>query len=447
MATDTRFTTTIPATHLPARAYLLVFMLFLFQTLNFFDKLAFGVSAVSIMHQLGLSPKQFGLIGASFFLFFAIGGTIVGLFLVGRFSTKWILFGMAAVWTVAQLPIFFSTSIPVIVGARLLLGLGEGAALATALTSAYEWFPEQRRNLPSAVILQGISAGFLIGGPLLTYFVVNDGWQSCFLVCAILSLVWMVLWAVIARTGPLTATTMAARASAHMPAIPARVLWLDRTVIGVVIIAFCGYWVIGMSAVWLPPYLRLALGYAPVRAGWIISVIYVLQSPVLLGGAWATQMMRVRGWSARICLGLTSALAMLVAGVAMIAAVRAPLGGVQIALLAVGFSVPSLTTIFGPVLLAAIAPPVDRARLVVVIISATSISAFCSTYFNGYVIGQYPGNAPAGFAAAFTCGGIVLLAGAVAGLILIHPERTLARFADRSAPGAHAVPAFNRAAQ
>jgi hypothetical protein len=30
---------------------------------------------------------------------------------------------------------------------------------------------------------------------------------------------------------------------------------------------------------------------------------------------------------------------------------------------------------------------------------------------------------------------------------LIHPERTLARFADRSAPGAHAVPAFNRAAQ
>lgn len=410
-----------------ARGWMVVGMLFVFQTLNFFDKLAFGVSAVPMMHEFGLSPKQFGLIGAYFFLFFAVGGTVVGLYFVGRYRTKSILLVLAAIWTVSQLPIYFTHSLQMLIACRLLLGVGEGAALAVALTAAYEWFAPEKRNIPSAIILQGISAGFLIGGPLLSYFMVGYGWRSSFLFCGMLSLIWMVGYAVIGRQGPIAPPASAVPAGPA--ALPMPVLWLDPTVIGVMLVAFFAYWVVGMSAVWLPPYLRVGLGYPPITTGWIISLIYIIQSPILLFGGWLTQNLRQRGWNARSTLGLSAGAALLVSGLAMIAAVKSPTGAQQIALLAVAFSVPSLTTIFGPVILAMIAPPAQRNRLVVVVFSWTSISAFFSTYGNGWIVSQFPKDPHAGYAMAFGIGGGVLLLGAVAAFALLSPERSLARFA------------------
>ncbi len=55
-----------------SRAFAVLIMLFLFQTLNFFDKLVFGLSAVPMMKELALTPQQFGLIGSSFFLLFSL---------------------------------------------------------------------------------------------------------------------------------------------------------------------------------------------------------------------------------------------------------------------------------------------------------------------------------------------------------------------------------------
>ena len=66
-------------------------------------------------------------------------------------------------------------------------------------------------------------------------------------------------------------------------------LWGDPTVIGVIIMSTMSYWIVGMSATWLPPYLQLGLGYKPTDVGWIIFGIYLFQSPLLLGGSWITQ--------------------------------------------------------------------------------------------------------------------------------------------------------------
>jgi MFS family permease len=151
---------------------------------------------------------------------------------------------------------------------------------------------------------------------------------------------------------------------------------------------------------------------------------------VLLFGGWLTQRMRAKGWTARLCLGISSAATMLISGLAMIAAVFSAVGPLQTSLLAIAFSVPSLTTIFGPVILAAVAPDAQRNKLVIVVLSATSISAFFATYVNGWIIGSFPGDPHAGYQAAFSLGGVMLLLGAVAGALLLFPERTMARFAQ-----------------
>jgi MFS family permease len=409
------------------RPYIVLIMLFLFQTLNFFDKLVFGLSAVPIMKELSLSPQQFGLIGSSFFLLFSLSGILVGLFVIGRVPVKWILVTLALIWSATQIPIYFSTSLTVLVGCRILLGLGEGPGLPTALHACFDWFSTEKRSVPSAVILQGISVGLLVGSPLLAYVIGAHGWRTGFLFCGVIGLVWLAAWLVIGREGPFAAANAHKVVDADAPRVPAAKLWLDPTVIGVIIMSTMSYWIVGMSATWLPPYLQQGLGYTHAQTGWIISAVYIFQSPLLLLGSWLSQRMLRGGWSRRTALGSASGYALLVAGAALVAGVYST-GWLQLALIAVAFAAPSLTTIYGPVTLGAIAPAAQRGRLIVVIYSGNAISALFSNALTGSIIQSSGADVAHGYANAmlFTAG--ILLVGAVAAFALIFPERTLNRF-------------------
>ena len=428
-----------------ARAFAVLIMLFLFQTLNFFDKLVFGLSAVPMMKELSLSPKDFGLIGSSFFLLFSLSGMAVGLFVVGRFPVKWILILLAAIWSASQIPIFFSSSVVVLVICRIILGAGEGPGLPTALHACYNWFPQDKRSVPSAVVLQGISVGLLAGGPFLTFIIVNYGWRTGFLVCGLLGIAWMLAWVMIGSEGPYAAANARNTTPVGAASVPARTLWGDPTVIGIIIMSTMSYWIVGMSATWLPPFLQLGLGYKQTDVGWIISVIYLFQSPLLLSGSWITQYLQRRGWSLRACLGNASGLALLAAGCALLLSIVTS-GALQLACVAIAFAAPSLTTIFGPVALGAIAPAAQRGRLIVVIYSGNAASALISNALTGWIVGEAGPDVTLGYAHAMTFTAGILIIGAIAAFALIFPERTIARFArTANEPSSAAViPAASR---
>lgn len=426
---DTATTRFQPST---ARSIAVLLMLFLFQTLNFFDKLVFGLSAVPMMRDLSLTPQQFGLIGSSFFLLFSLSGVLVGLFVIGRVPVKWLLIVLAAIWSATQIPIFFTDSVLVLVICRILLGLGEGPGLPTALHACYDWFPTEKRSVPSAVILQGISVGLLAGGPLLTFIIVTSGWRTGFLVCGLLGCVWILAWLLVGGEGPYAADNAVTHGDDEPAPVPARRLWLDPTVIGVIVMSTMSYWIVGMSATWLPPFLQQGLGYRQVDVGWIISGIYIFQSPLLLVGSWIAQTMLRKGWTRRSALGSASGYALLIAGATLVASIYAS-GPLQLALVAIAFAAPSLTTIYGPVTLGAIAPA-QRGRLIVVIYSGNAVSALASNAVTGWIVGAAGPNAPLGYAHAmlFTAG--ILIVGAVAAFALIFPDRTLARLGADTAP-------------
>ena len=75
------------------RAWIVVALLFLFMVINFADKAVIGIAAVPIMQELELGPRQFGLVGSSFFLLFAVSSIATG-FLVNRVQTRWVLLAM-----------------------------------------------------------------------------------------------------------------------------------------------------------------------------------------------------------------------------------------------------------------------------------------------------------------------------------------------------------------
>src|SRR5437016_3657654 len=100
-ATSKRSTQT--STHTPKGAWTVTFLLFLFMLVNFADKIVVGLAAVPIMTELKLEPKEFGLLGSSFFLLFSIAAIVVG-FIVNRVQTRWVLLVLAVIWALAQFP-------------------------------------------------------------------------------------------------------------------------------------------------------------------------------------------------------------------------------------------------------------------------------------------------------------------------------------------------------
>src|SRR6516162_4702128 len=197
-----RGATTTPQAAAPKQAWLLVGLLFLFMLINFADKAVIGIAAVPIMQELQLSPRQFGLIGSSFFLLFSVSAIVTG-FIVNRVQTRWALLTMGLVWALTQFPMLGAVGFATLVACRVALGAGEGPAYPVALHSTYKWFPNELRTLPTAVIAQGAGIGIMV----------KYSWHWAFGVLGIAGLAWAAAWLVLGREGPLTTSATASDAT------------------------------------------------------------------------------------------------------------------------------------------------------------------------------------------------------------------------------------------
>ena len=187
----------------PREAWLIVALLFLFMMINFADKAVIGIAAVPMMQDLRLSPSQFGLIGSSFFLLFSVSAIVTG-FVVNRVQTRWVLLAMGLVWALTQFPMLGEVGFATVVACRVALGAGEGPAAPVALHSAYKWFPNELRTLPTAIVVQGGALGVMVALPLLNWFIVHYSWHWAFGVLGIAGLAWSAAWLAFGREGYLS---------------------------------------------------------------------------------------------------------------------------------------------------------------------------------------------------------------------------------------------------
>src|SRR6516164_8833077 len=214
----------------PREAWLIVALLFLFMLINFADKAVIGIAAVPIMQELQLSPRQFGLIGSSFYLLFAVSAIVTG-FIVNRVQTRWALLTMGLVWALTQFPMVGTVGFTTVVACRIALGAGEGPAYPVALHAAYKWFPNELRTLPTAIVAQGAGIGIMIALPSLNWVIVRYSWQWAFGALGAAGLAWTALWLALGREGAL-----APGAVTDSPPTPGRVgyrqLLLSSTIVG-----------------------------------------------------------------------------------------------------------------------------------------------------------------------------------------------------------------------
>jgi MFS family permease len=165
-------------------------LLFLYMLINFAEKAVVGLAAVPIMQELELTPRQFGLVGSSFFFLFSLSAILVG-FVADRVAARFVILALALSWALVQFPMVGAIGLSTLLACRILLGAGEGPAFSVAVHALYKWFPDEKRTLPTAVLAQGATFGVILALPPLNWIIVNYSWHWAFFALGISGLLWV----------------------------------------------------------------------------------------------------------------------------------------------------------------------------------------------------------------------------------------------------------------
>lgn len=421
----------------PRPAWILTALLTGLATINFLDKIVFGMVAVPLMAEMHLSPARFGLIAGSFYWLFSISTILIG-FLSNRVQTRWILLAMGVSWAVMQVPQALATSAFALLVCRVILGAAEGPSFPVSIHAVYKWFPDHKRNLPVSIIAQGAALGLLLAGLLIPLITREWGWRANFVILGAVGAVWSVMWLYFGREGtlgtrPATAGAVAtggtgggaADAGPAVERLRYRTLLSDPSVLSTFLLGFAVYWMLGQNLAWLPTYLEKGLGFSSIEAGRWFAVITEVAAPVNIGLSWLSQRMLHRGASTRQARAQFVCLTM-IAGAALFLAL--PILHLQpvprVILFALAGALPTLCFTLAPALLAEVVPPAQRGAIVSIHTAVASLGAAIAPVVMGRIVQLRGSIGDQAYEQGFVAAAVLLIAAALAGLLWLHPERS-----------------------
>jgi MFS transporter, ACS family, D-galactonate transporter len=406
-------------------AWLIVALLFLFMVINFADKAVIGIAAVPMMQELRLTPSQFGLIGSSFYLLFSLSAVVTG-FVANRVQTRWLLLVMGLVWALTQFPMLGNLGIAAVVACRVGLGAGEGPAAPVALHSAYKWFPNELRTLPTAIVVQGGAVGIMVALPLLNWVIVNYSWHWAFGVLGITGLAWTAAWLVLGREGSLAAAT-ATDATPAPDRIAYRQLLLSPTIIASWCASFGAQWGLSQALSWQGAFLIKGLGFAQGSIGLLGALPAGSTVVVVIAAGWYSQRLLARGVSSRVARGIFGGACVMLGGAALAIMPYLPGIPVKIALTTIGVALPTVIYVISNAVVSEITPVAQRGALLAIGTAVSTSAGLLAPYVMGSVI-ERAATPLDGFNAGFTICGVIMLVGGAIGMALIRPKREATRW-------------------
>jgi len=406
----------------------IVALLFFFMLINFADKAVIGLAGVPIMNELGLTPKQFGLVNSSFFFLFSLSAIATG-FIVNHIQSRWALLAMASIWALAQFPMLGTVGLGTLMACRIVLGAGEGPAYPVALHSLYKWFPNELRTLPTAILAQGASIGVVIAIPLLNYVIVTFSWHWAFGLLGVVGLFWVVAWIMLGREGNISAEIVGERGR-HVSRVSYPRLLLNGTMLSGFAAGFGAYWGLSLLVGWFTPYLIKGLGYSQDDASWITTLPWAAAPFVIIPTGWFSQFLLARGVGTRVARGLLGGGGVALGGLCLMLMGYMPGNGLKIAMMIAGIAVPSVIYTLGHAIVSEITPVSQRGAMLAIHNAVITSAGLLGPYVMGSVVQTAGVSAAEGYHYGFLICGVVALVGGVTGMAFLRPQIEIARFAQ-----------------
>lgn len=356
----------------------------------------------------------------------------MGGFVANRVGSRLMLSLIACLWAVSQLPIFFSTSVVALFISRISLGAFEGPTAPVAQHTAFLWFPDNKRALPSALVDLGGRLGLGIAAPILTWMIYSFGWRSAFYALAAVSVLWAVVWLLVSQQGPYSSyrsqfnderAIAAEDDESDDPFIPYRRLILNRTWFGSIFCGLGGFWAVALFASWMPLYLDKGVGLNPSDAALVVTAASILSGFAVLGLPMMSHWLAQKGYPSKVARCMFAGAVVSVSGLCLFLTPFVQSVALSVALLAIAVSMPQ--GIFPLIYLVGgeMNPVRQRAGVIASGVAVITIAGFAAPVLLGTLADM--GATPAdGYALGFKVSGLLMIFFGLAAGTLMRPKIT-----------------------
>ncbi|PTQ67037.1 MFS transporter [Pseudomonas sp. GV071] len=425
---------------------IVVALLMAVMVISVLDKTIFAFAGVHIIEELKLTPEQFGFVGSAFFFLYSLSGILVG-FLANRFPSRWILVGMASVWTLSQLLVTLTSSLNALIASRLLLGAGTGPGTAVTQHACFKWFGPTERVLPASLIQVSIMLGGLLGAIALPFCINHFGWRMAYLTLAGLSFIWLLCWLAFGAEGSHTSSDDSTQRTAGQP-IKYRYLLLNRTFLWISLMCFLAYLPNALSFSWSAVYMQKGLGLSAMQAGYVMFVatlciiilnllVSSLSQRALKKGA---DLQRSMVWPPMLCC-IVGALGFIAMGT-----LTSSLVG-KLVTFGLGSVLLNAVFAFGMTITAHISPSEQRGAMLAIHVGSMTVAGMFAPWAVGKMITWLGNDIARGFELSVNGFGLATLVCALLGLLMLTPETTRKRLLARregEATSTSAAPSLSR---
>ncbi|MBI1982577.1 MAG: MFS transporter [Acidobacteria bacterium] len=280
------------------RRWSIVGLLFTASMINYMDRATLSMALPVISDDLGLDPTAKGVLTSAFFWSYALMQIPIG-WAADRFNLKWLYAAMFTIWSVACGLAGFAGSLGTLIMLRIILGFGESIYLPGGMRIVSRLFPPKERGFPSGMFDFGTRTGLVLDGILLPWIIVTYGWRSMFFIVGFTALVWLVPWLAIFPSKPHRGPEVPPE-TAEPGAVPsglARVLTMNRNLLGICLGFFCFdyFWYVILT--WLPDYLIKGRGLSIQEGGFYAAITFFIFGVTEPLGGWLADRLIRRGWN------------------------------------------------------------------------------------------------------------------------------------------------------
>jgi sugar phosphate permease len=392
----------------------ILFALWLFQVVNYMDRVVIGFAGPSIMKNLSLDPKTFGLILSSFSFGYLLSQVPGGL-IADRWGGRMALIVAPLFWGLFTGLAGFCTSAGAFIFVRLSMGAAEGLSNSSIYKVVADNFDSRARARAVAVFVTAFAIGPAVTGPLVGFLLSSFGWQSVFLILVIPSVIAaLVNYAYIPSGNPTrvedTFSTAPTPPTPLKELIRQRSLWIAAISYALWNIAFWG--LLG----WMPSYLALERHVDIKASGLLGGIPYALGVIGILFSGWLGGGPCLR-YRSHLYAGMCACAAVFL----YIAYVSETLSFAVLGLSGAAFCIYGGLSAYGAVILD-LAPADARAAYAAIASTVGQIGAVAAPIIIGYMV-EKTGTFSGGFGLMI----VALIFGAVCALTLPRPSSTKAQ--------------------
>ncbi|MDT7816444.1 MAG: transporter, family, D-galactonate transporter [Acidobacteriaceae bacterium] len=285
-------------TNTPERSnsrWLVVALLTLGIIIAYTDRINLSAALPAIRESFPLTAAASGVLLSAFFWAYTLLQTPAG-WVVDRFGLKWPYAAAMLLWSAASAATALVSSVHGLIALRMVLGIGEAAAVPASMRYIRENFAERERGLPMGILMSGTKYGPAIGAPIATYLVMGFGWRWMFVLNGAFSVFWLVPWLFLVRDDQRTATV------ANEPEPATKVSWGaifgSRVIWGTCLATFCYMYFVYFCMTWMPTYFKERFGFSLTASSWYTFMSFAGTGTIAILAGWAADRLIARGRNA-----------------------------------------------------------------------------------------------------------------------------------------------------